>query len=104
MIIVDMFFPYAYDIVFDEKYYIEIHIEKIKNLLRPLGLIDIKIQKGISSSNPDIAPKYFAISHLNFNSVEEVHNAFTITAKEIIKDVNNFTNSSPEFQISELIF
>ena len=104
MIVVSMFFPNANDIVFDVKYYIETHIEKIKNLLEPLGLIDIQIQKGISSSNPGTPPKYFAVTYLNFNSVEEAHDAFTIAARQIIKDVSNFTNCSPEFQISEFIF
>lgn len=103
MIVVGMFFPLTTETNFNHIYYENSHYIKVKNLLTPLGLIDIEMQAGISDTNPEKPPMYHAITNFKFKSVEDVHSAFIQTAKEIIIDSSNFTNSKPVFQISKII-
>ena len=102
MFVVTMFFPNLPQIVFDQNYYLNDHLKNVKNLLDTLGLIDIEMQIGISDTNPETLPQYHAITNLKFHSIEDIHNAFIKTAKEIISDTSFFTNSKPVFQISKI--
>ena len=103
MIVVSMFFPNTNQTDFDNIYYADSHYKNLKNLLNPLGLVGIEMQSGISDTNPETPPKYHAITNFKFESIENVHNAFIQTAKAIIIDSANFTNTKPLFQISEFI-
>tara|TARA_B100000676_G_C17952057_1_gene772581 strand:+ start:59 stop:373 length:315 start_codon:yes stop_codon:yes gene_type:complete len=103
MIVVSMFFPNTNQTKFDNIYYRDSHYKIVRNLLDPLGLVEIEMLAGVSDTSPETPPKYHAITNFKFKSIENVHNAFTQTAKTIIIDSQNFTNTKPLFQISEII-
>ena len=103
MIKVTVLYPNEEGKRFDQEYYMNSHIPMVQRLLGPTGLVRGEIDKGVSGPEPSAPPAYIIIGHLYFNTVEEVHAAFTTHAKEIMGDIPNYTDIQPQIQISEVL-
>ena len=103
MIRVSVYYPNESGKTFDLDYYMKTHMPLAQRLLGPRGLLSFEVDKGLSAPDPNEPPPYVAVGHLKFSSVEEVHKAFTEVAGELMKDIPNYTDIEPQFQISEVL-
>ena len=69
-------------------------------MLDELGLVSAELDTGISGSD-NVPSSYYAIGHLNFDSVEDFESAFAEAGQALIDDIPNYTDVSPIIQISE---
>jgi uncharacterized protein (TIGR02118 family) len=87
---------------FDMDYYCGQHMPLVQRLCGS-ALKNVAVEKGIAGGEPGSAPKFAAVGHLVFESVEAFQSSFGPNAKEIIADVPNYTNIEPLIQISEIM-
>ena len=103
MIRVTILYPNQPGSNFDHKYFTEKHLPLAKELLGPLGLVRIEVDKGISAPDPKVPAPFVVIAHDIFNSVDDVHSTFKAVGRQLMADISNFTNAQPQVQISEMI-
>ena len=87
---------------FDMDYYANKHIPLVHERLDSAGLIRSEVESGISSADPTVPAPFVAIGVLYFNTADEVHEAFKTHGRELMGDLVNFTDISPQVQISEI--
>jgi uncharacterized protein (TIGR02118 family) len=97
MIRVSIMYPRSDDSRFDMDYYLATHIPLAQ---REMGdkLKGVQVDEGLGGELP--AP-FHCVGHLMFDSVEEFSAAMG-GASDTRNDVPNFTNSTPQVQISEV--
>ena len=88
---------------FDMDYYANKHVPLVAGLLASGGLIRVELEKGISGTDPNSPPMYVAVGSLYFNTLEEVHAAFSTHGRAIMGDIPNYTEIQPVFQIGEVL-
>ena len=103
MIKVSVLYPNGEGKKFDYEYYTTTHLALVQSLLGPMGLVKGELEKGISGADPNEPPPFLALGHLYFNTVEELHAAFSVHAGAIMGDLPNFTDVKPQLQISEVL-
>ena len=103
MIKVTVMYPNETGKKFDLDYYVNSHIPMVAGLLGSGGLIRGEVEKGISGTDPNSPPMYLAVGCLYFNTLEEVHAAFTAHGRQIMGDMPNYTDIQPQFLIGEVI-
>ena len=67
------------------------------------GMVSLEVDRGISAPDPSAPAPFVAMAHLNFNTVDEVHEAFKAVGREVVGDIANFTDINPTIQISETL-
>ena len=100
MISVTVLYPYHVNKKFDSDYYASSHIPLIKTALGSL-LKDISYELGVSRIDPTSPPSFFCIFHMKFESLEDLAAASPNIAT-FIADLENFTDTQPIIQISEV--
>ena len=103
MIKLSVYYPNESGKKFDHDYYANKHFPMVHRLLDSGGLIRSEVEKGISDTDPSAAPRYVAVGVLYFETVEQIHGAFTTHGGEIMGDVPNYTDIQPQFLISEVV-
>lgn len=103
MIRVTVLYPHDPSKKFDFDYVVNNHLPMVQRLLGPIGLQSAGIDKGISTADPNAPAPYVALNHLLFNTVEEVHQGFMTHGSEIMSDIKNYTDITPQIQISEIV-
>jgi uncharacterized protein (TIGR02118 family) len=99
---VSVMYPNHEAVKFDIEYYRTKHMELVRNLLAPFGLIRTEVDKGVSGGGKLSAP-YVCIGHLYFDSQDGYDRGVTEKGPIIRGDISNFTNATPVRQISEII-
>ncbi len=102
MIRVTVLYPNTEGGNFDLDYYINKHIPMASEALKPYGLSKVEVDKGISDTDPNAPPQYMVMAFLTFDTVDNVHEGFKATGRQVMGDVPNFTNIKPQFQINEI--
>jgi len=87
---------------FDISYYRTKHMELVKKLLKPFGLIKTEVDKGISGEGGQ-SPPYICIGHLYFDSNDGYARGVAKVGLTIRGDIPNFTNVTPIRQISQIL-
>jgi conserved hypothetical protein len=102
MIVVSVMYPSTEGGTFDMDYYNATHIPLVKEAFGPTGLASVQVLQGLPG--PDGAqPPYVAIANLVFESPEALQKSMGgPRAAEVVGDVPNFTNITPNRQISLL--
>ena len=103
MIKVSVLYPSEEGKKFDMDYYTGKHMPMVQSRLDSMGLLRIEVERGVSSADPNAPAPFVAIGVLYFNKVEEVHEAFKTHGREIMGDIPNYTDISPQIQISEIV-
>lgn len=103
MIKVSVLYPNETGKKFDWDYYTGKHVPMVGQLLESGGLIRAEIDKGISGPDPNAPAPYIALAHLYFNTIDEVHAAFSTHGGQIMGDIPNYTDIEPQVQISEIL-
>jgi uncharacterized protein (TIGR02118 family) len=88
---------------FDHDYYINKHMKMVYEKFRPMGLVKVEVDKGVSGMGADVPPPYVAIGYMVFNSIEDFQKADAAHGANLVADQHNFTNIEPQMQISEII-
>lgn len=102
MIRVHVFYPAADDLRFDEAYYRSRHLPMLK---RALGdeLTGMSLARGLQGGAPDAPPVFGYSLFLDVRSRDGFLQAFGAHAEEILGDVPNYTNASPQLEIAETV-
>lgn len=101
MIKVSVFYPNQPGATFDMTYYCSHHMPLVQRLVGS-ALKSMAVEQGVGGSEPGSPPRYLAMGHLYFDSIETFQSSFGSKAPEIIADVPNYTNLQPIIQISEV--
>ncbi|MDP3795645.1 MAG: EthD family reductase [Polaromonas sp.] len=99
MIKVSVLYPNDEGARFDMTYYVDRHMTMVKRVLGE-AMIRCEIDEGLSGATPGSRPIYRAAVHMYFESTEAFYAAFGPHAKDITKDVPNYTNVRPVTQIA----
>ena len=102
MIKVSVLYANQPDARFDFDYYTGKHLPMVRDKLGH-ACQGIAADKGLAGGTPDAPPPYIAIAHLFFESVDAFNTAFGPVADDILGDIPNYTNLSPDVQISEVL-
>ena len=103
MIKVSVLYPNEEGKKFDIDYNTGKHMSLVHSRLDSMGLLRAEVERGLSSADPSAPAPFVAINVLYFKTVEEVHEAFKTHGREIMGDVANYTDTSPQIQISEIV-
>ena len=99
---VSVMYPNQQGVKFDIDYYRTKHMELVKKLLKPFGLIKTEVDKGISGGGQQPAP-YICVGHLYFETKDGYDRGVAEKGPVIRGDIPNFTSATPVRQISEIL-
>jgi uncharacterized protein (TIGR02118 family) len=102
MIKVSVLYPNDESANFDMAYYCDKHVPMVRQLLGS-SCRNAAIEKGIAGGTPGSKPTYTVMGNFFFDKVEDFISSITPHADVINGDIANFTNTTPVFQISEVI-
>ena len=88
---------------FDYDYYLNKHTPLLRELWTEHGLTNVEISKGLSGLMPGSKPGYVTITVLTFTSIEGLQGALASTGAQVMGDIANFTDCSPEVQLNEIL-
>jgi uncharacterized protein (TIGR02118 family) len=103
MIRVSVMYPSGQGKKFDYDYYVNKHMTLVKNRIGAAGLRRLEVDRGLAGGAPGTPAPYAAVGHLYFDSVADFQAAMKPHGKEFFADVPNFTDITPQMQISEII-
>ena len=103
MIKVSVYYPNEEGKNFDIDYYANTHMPLVHLRLDSFGLSRSEVEKGVSDADPSAPPCFVAVGTLYFDTVDNVHEGFKTHGRELLGDVPNFTDISPQFLISEMV-
>jgi uncharacterized protein (TIGR02118 family) len=102
MIHVNVFYPWEEGQSFDWDYYQQSHLPLIQQTLGA-SMRGIVVEKGLVGATPDAPPRYIAMAHMRFDSIEAFQNAFAHHADAILADIPKYSSVAPILQISEAL-
>ncbi|HLP82524.1 MAG TPA: EthD family reductase [Nitrosomonas sp.] len=102
MIKVSVMYPYKEGARFDHDYYQTNHMSLVKSKLGPVCLY-YTVDKGLAGGGPGQPPAFVGMCEIFCESVDSFQSAFAPHAKEIMKDIVNYTDLEPVIQISEVL-
>jgi uncharacterized protein (TIGR02118 family) len=88
---------------FNHDYYVQKHMAMVRDRWGGMGLVKIEVDRGVAGGAPGAPAPYAAIGHVYFRSLDDFQKAATAHGQELFADVPNFTNITPEVQISDVI-
>jgi len=98
MIRVAILYPRSGGTHFDLKYYIDKHMEFVRDNLKRFGLLSAEVDSGIKEKSSP----FFAIGYLLFNTMQEYENGFSKVGNTLLGDIPNYTDVEPVVQVSKL--
>ena len=102
MIVVTVMYPDEPGKRFDMDYYCNTHIAEVKEKLGD-ALKGVSVERGLSGAAPGSPARYATVCHLHFDSIEDLETYMLPHDAYFRADVPNFTDITPELQISEVI-
>ncbi len=88
---------------FDFDYYANKHMVLVRTRWESMGLAKIEIDRGLAGGAPGAPAPYVCVGHVYFNAIADLQKATAAHGKELFADVPNFTDITPQVQISEII-
>lgn len=102
MIKVSVMYPNTPGARFDHDYYREKHLPLLKARMGDACLY-YTIDKAICGRTPDEPAPYIAMCHIFSESLEAFQAGIAPHAEEIVADIANYTDLTPDRQISEVV-
>ena len=99
---VSVMYPNTEDGNFDYDYYVKKHMELVKEHLRPFGLVNTSVEKGISGGGDKSSP-FVCIGCLYFKTEDGYDKGIAKTGTLLREDIANYTNITPIRQISKIL-
>lgn len=103
MVRMSVMYPAGEGKKFDLDYYAKKHMPLVKTRFDGMGFVRYEIDKGIAGGAPGSAAPFVCVGQVYFNSLAELQKAVATHGKELFADVPNFTNITPQVQISEIV-
>ena len=101
MIKVSVLYPNGPRATFDMQYYLSSHMPMVKQRIGA-AVKGQAVDEGLGGAQPGAPPKYLAIGHLFFESLDAFQLAFATHGGPIVADVPNYTNTQPIIQVNEV--
>lgn len=102
MIRATVLYPNSDSATFDLDYYRNKHLPMVTELVGD-ALISTQVDAGLAGGAPGLAPTYIAMGHLTFASIEAFQEAFIPHQAAVAADLENYTNTRPTLQFSQII-
>jgi len=102
MIKVSILYRYRDNVRFDIDYYRDKHMTRAAKHFGT-ALKGWSIDKGVSGGEPGSNPAFVGAGHFLFDSVEAFQKVFEPVAHELVADIPNYTDSTPQILISEVV-
>jgi uncharacterized protein (TIGR02118 family) len=102
MIVFSVMYPNEPGSRFDMDYYCTTHIPLVKEKVGD-ALKSVSVERGMSGGEPGSPASYATVCHLQFDSIEDLETYMAPHNEAFGADVPNFTDITPQFQISEVI-
>lgn len=103
MLRISVLYPAGEGKKFDHDYYLKKHMPLVQQRLGSLGLVRWEVDKGLAGGAPGAPAPFACVGHLYFKSLDAFQAAMKPHGKELFADVPNFTNITPQVQISEIV-
>ena len=87
---------------FDAEYYATKHMPMVAELCGD-KLVRYEIDKGVGGAAPGQPAPFQMIGHMYFNSLPEFMGAFGPNMAKILADIPNYTDTTAQLQISEIV-
>lgn len=97
MIALTVLYPKAADSHFDLPYYLNTHIPLVKERLTSMGLTNVIMQEAVEPNAP-----FAMITSLVFSTGDELGAGMGAHGPELMGDIPNFTNVTPQTQVCQL--
>ncbi len=88
---------------FDHGYYANKHLPMVMERLKSSGMLRYEVDKGLAGGGPGAPAPFVAACHLYFNAVTDFQKGIGAHSTEIMGDIPNYTDISPQIQISEIV-
>ncbi len=98
MIRVSVLYPNEKGKRFDLDYYVHKHMGLVHKKLDSAGLVKAEVDKAADPNAP-----FIGIGHLYFKSMEDFQTGFFTHAADFAADAANYTDITPQVQISEIV-
>jgi len=103
MVRMSVMYPRGEGKKFDLDYYANKHMPLVKARWSGMGFVRYEIDKGLAGGAPGSPPPYVCIAQIYFDSADALQKAAAAHGKELFADVPNFTDITPQVQISEIV-
>ena len=88
---------------FDHDYYANKHLPLVMERLKGSGMLRYEVDKGLAGGGPGDPAPFVAVCHLYFNAAADFQKGIAAHGTEIMGDIPNYTDISPQIQISEIV-
>jgi uncharacterized protein (TIGR02118 family) len=88
---------------FDHDYYARKHMPMVMERLKGSGMLRYEVDKGLAGGGPGAPAPFVAACHLYFNAAADFQKGIAAHGTEIMGDIPNYTDISPQIQISEIV-
>jgi uncharacterized protein (TIGR02118 family) len=103
MIRVTVLYPNEPGKRFDHAYYAGKHLPLVMERLKGSGMLRYEVDKGLAGGGPGAPAPFIAACHLYFNAAADFQKGIGAHGGEIMADIPNYTDISPQIQISEVV-
>lgn len=86
---------------FDHVYYRDVHCPMFAEVMKPYGLLELSIDRGLTGAEADSSPKYLAMASITYETAEGFFRGMEEKGSEVLPDIKNYTNTTPIIQVSE---
>jgi uncharacterized protein (TIGR02118 family) len=88
---------------FDHDYYARKHMPMVMERLKGSGMLRYEVDKGLAGGGAGAPAPFVAACHLYFDAATDFQKGIAAHGTEIMGDIPNYTDISPQIQISEII-
>lgn len=90
------------DLQFDQDYFTSTHIPLVRAAFEPHGLRRVEVSFPVATPN-SAPPRYRAVTDLHFDHIEAMKACMRAAGREVMMDVQNYTNTQPESIVSTIL-
>ncbi len=99
---VSVMYPNSPGVRFDLKYYRTTHMDLVRKLMAPFGLVRAEVVKGLSGGAGQ-PPPYVCVGNLYFETAEGYEKGVAASGGRLRADIPNFTDVTPIRLIGEVV-
>ena len=103
MVRVTVLYPNESGKRFDHAYYAGKHLPMVMERLKDSGMLRYEVDKGLAGRGPGAPAPFVAACHLYFHAAADFQNGISAHGTDIMGDIPNYTDISPQIQISEIV-
>jgi uncharacterized protein (TIGR02118 family) len=103
MVRMSVMYPRGEGKKFDLDYYAKKHMPLVQARWGGMGLVRYEIDKGLAGGAPGSPAPFVCIAQIYFDNTGNLQKAVAAHGKELFADVPNFTDITPQVQISEIV-